>query len=285
MFKDNSLKGVLRYFQDKLESQYPVHEIQLFFEWICAHFFQLTKTDLLLGERRFSESELLTFRSIVKRLKTNEPIQHIVGEVEVYGLNFTVNKHVLIPRPETEEMVDLICKNEHPTTILDIGTGSGIIPICLKHHFPKARVEAIDISKEALEIAQKNARLNQVEVEFFQKDILCEALSKEYDLVVSNPPYVLESDKSMMHENVLQFDPPIALFVPDSDPLKFYNRIIELSQHSLLPNGKIYFEVHEKFGQEVANKLTEFGFQEVEVIQDLQGKDRIVRAKKSPDIN
>ncbi len=279
MFKDNSIKSVQDYFRDKLADYFPSREIDLFASFCFEIKFQLSKTDLIVNQQRFSESELLWFRSVIKRLKNQEPIQYILGECHFYGLNFSVEPGVLIPRPETEELVDIIIKSKIKGAILDIGTGSGVIPICLAKKMPQLKVYAIDISEKALAIARRNAKQNQVDVNFHLCDVLNERLPIDgLDVIISNPPYVLESDKIEMADNVLNFEPALALFVDDKDPLVFYQRIINLCENHLKKGGKLFFEIHEKFGNDILKLL--FSFERAELIKDLQGKDRFIVAIK-----
>ncbi|MFT4602302.1 MAG: release factor glutamine methyltransferase [Arenicella sp.] len=281
MFADNSIKGVRTYLQDKLKGQYSEREISIFAEMILDKLFGLSKTDMILNEQRFSESELLRIRDVYKRLQLNEPIQHILGTAHFYGYDFEVNTEVLIPRPETEELVDLILKNhEGEISLLDIGTGSGCIPICLKLRNPSYEISAIDISSEALVTAKRNAENLEADVNFIESNVLEDSIVGQFDVIVSNPPYVLESDKTEMQESVLSFEPGLALFVPDNDPLKFYKRIAELSRDALAENGRLYFEIHEDFGNKVKEMLEVQAYQDVNILKDLQGKDRIVSAIK-----
>lgn len=278
MFADNSIKSVFKYFEEKLSHQFSKREIKLFAEISLEVKFGLGKSDVILNSRKFSESELLELRSIVKRIKSNEPIQYILNNAHFYGLEFYIKEGVLIPRPETEELVDLILKESPKGTVLDIGTGSGIIAITLKSMAPALRVKAVDVSESALSIAKKNAELNRVEVEFEKMDVLTnDFINDSFDIIVSNPPYVLESDKAKMSESVLDFEPGLALFVPDNDPLRFYKRIATLAVKHLAKDGRLYFEIHEDFGLEVKELLMKAGFSKVEIVKDLQGKDRIVK--------
>lgn len=279
MFKDNSIKSVQDYFQDKLADHFPSREIDLFATYCFEIKFQLTKTDVILNQQRFSESELLWFRSVVKRLKNEEPIQYILGECHFYGLNFFVESGVLIPRPETEELVDIIIQSKIEGAVLDIGTGSGVIPICLAKKMPHLKVDAIDISKEALAIAKRNANQNEVDVNFHLCDVLNEKLPIDsLDVIISNPPYVLESDKNEMANNVLNFEPELALFVDDRKPLIFYQRIIDLCENHLKIGGKLFFEIHENFSNAILDLL--HAFEHAEIRKDLQGKDRFIIAIK-----
>lgn len=220
--------------------------------------------------------------SIIEKLKNYEPIQYILGEAEFYGSIFKVNPSVLIPRPETEELVEWIETSADVSNgkILDIGTGSGCIPIVLKKKFPQAEVSALDISAEALKIARENAELNGVYIDFIQKDIFgINELDKKYDVIVSNPPYVLESDKREMQTAVLEYEPHLALFVPDTDPLIFYRKIASLAKNHLTENGKLYFEIHQGQAENCIKLLESLGFKHITLRKDLSGNDRMIRAE------
>ena len=232
--------------------------------------------------KKITEEELLKIDKIVERLQKFEPIQYILGETEFYGLPFVVNENVLIPRPETEELVELILKENKTDQprILDIGTGSGCIAISLKRHLPKSIVEGWDISKGALEVANLNSKNNSANVLFTQVDILGEYPNQlTFDIIVSNPPYVLDSEKSEMHTNVLKYEPHTALFVADSNPLLFYNRIADVSTQLLTNGGKLYFEINRMKGQETIKMLEDKGFSAIKLIKDISGNDRIVKAE------
>ncbi|MDA7803946.1 peptide chain release factor N(5)-glutamine methyltransferase [Crocinitomix sp.] len=279
----NRLVDLQPYFNEKLGSIYDQREIDnLFYLFIEAEF-GLTKFEFKQSQQRLSESELLAVRSVVKRLQNNEPIQYVLGFTEFYGCKIKVNSNVLIPRPETEELVDLILKNsDHNLSILDIGTGSGCIPIALKKTNPSFKIVGLDISGGAIELAKESADLNSVSIQFLERNILSDELSDldKFDIIVSNPPYVLESDKKKMAENVLEFEPHLALFVADADPLLFYNRIADLGLKKLNSKGKIYFEIHENFGQQTKGLLEHKGFKNVKIIADLQGKDRMISGNR-----
>lgn len=279
----NKLVDLLPYFKRKLGGLYSDREIENIFAWVCHHRFNLNRNEIRSESIRLSESELLDFRSVVKRLEKHEPIQYILGEVEFYNCKIKVNQNTLIPRPETEELVDLILKeNRGEGILLDIGTGSGCIPIALKKANPSYTVYGLDISHEALETARKSAEINEVAVQFLEKDILEDDLVDlpPFDLIVSNPPYVLESDKADMSPNVLAFEPHLALFVSDNDPLLFYRRIAHLAASKLKTGGKLYLEIHENFGLPTVDLLNEFGYQNILIIKDMQGKDRMIRCDK-----
>jgi len=279
----NNLVDLLPYYKSKLVDVYDSNEIENIFYLICDYKHNLSRIDVKVSNTKLSESELLMHRSFVKRLVTNEPVQHIIGETEFYGLPFFVNQNVLIPRPETEELIELILSTtpNSELNILDIGTGTGCIPITLKSNLPLTKVTAIDISEKALETATLNANLNKVDIQFIQKDILTEDLNDlpQFDIIISNPPYVLESDKLKMSKNVLDFDPELALFVEDKNPLLFYKRITNLAADKLSPNGHLFFEIHENFGEETKQLLIDSGFIDTRIIKDMQGKDRIVYGK------
>ena len=279
----NKLADLKAYFRKKLTPLYDVREADNLFYWVCEDHFGISKFELRSQDPRLTESELLWVRSTVQRLEKGEPIQYILGQTTFYNCSIQVNEHVLIPRPETEELVDWVLnENRKQAEVLDIGTGSGCMPIALKKARPEWGLTGLDISSEALKLAQKSADLNEVEVNWLERNIL-EAFPEEfkrYDIIISNPPYVLESDKTQMHENVLDFEPHIALFVADSDPLLFYRKIASLAKQILFPNGVLFFEIHENYGAQTKSMMQEFGFANVEIRQDLQGKARMVRGER-----
>jgi release factor glutamine methyltransferase len=228
-----------------------------------------------------SQAQQEEMQRILHQLETGKPVQYVLGETEFYGLPFRVDSRVLIPRPETEELVDWILK-EHsratePLSILDICTGSGCIAIVLKKLL-QGTVYALDVSEQALEAARTNAELNGSEVSFVQADILDPGftLSRKFRIIVSNPPYVLLSQKNGMHRNVLNFEPHLALFVSDEDPLLFYRAIAEFALRHLEPEGKLYFEINEQYGAETARMMKQKGFREITIRKDLSGKDRML---------
>lgn len=242
--------------------------------------------------KAFPEQELAAGQSdrllaILTRLQTGEPIQYILGYTEFYGLPFKVNPSVLIPRPETEELVEWVLseigsRQKTIGNVLDIGTGSGCIPITLKKHLAHVNVSTVDISAEAINTAKQNAELNQVEVNFIQDDILnpinSSLLSNHYYLIVSNPPYVTLYDKTQMHRNVTDFEPHMALFVPENDPLIFYKVIADFALKNLQPDGLLFFEINESLGKETIEMLRSKGFKNIELRQDMSGRDRMIRA-------
>ncbi|MEM7186921.1 MAG: peptide chain release factor N(5)-glutamine methyltransferase [Bacteroidota bacterium] len=235
-----------------------------------------------------SEEKRIAFMDAIERLKQFEPVQYITGSTEFFGMPFHVNKHALIPRPETEELVSWILDDqkaygdlpdsEVPVRVLDVGTGSGCIAIALASQLPRALVTGLDVSEEVLYLAQSNAALNHVEVQFEHTDILMTStLKHSYDVIVSNPPYVRASDKELMHANVLEFEPHTALFVSDEDPLLFFKRIGMLAIGHLQPHGRLYFEINEYLGEELVTAMHDLGFSKVELRKDFLGKDRMLR--------
>ena len=280
------MQASLTYIRKELEGLFPESEVESFIRIIFSSLKNYSQTDLILKKDEvLSEIKKDAIKKIVTRLKNQEPIQYILGETEFYGLTFKVNPSVLIPRPETEELVHWILKNELPESpvIFDVGTGSGCIPISLKKNLPIAQVLACDISKESLKIANKNAKINQVEVEFILQDFLNLQAPEGFpklDILISNPPYVTDSEKNQMEKNVLDFEPETALFVPDDDPLRFYKALVEFGNDRLRKGGLMFWEINEAFGKECVLLLKENGYSNVELRKDLNGKYRMVKAQK-----
>ena len=292
----NLVRDCRRHYASELEKIYGSDEANALIMMLLEHYFGIDRVKMALEpELRLSESELLTLHFAVKELLKNKPIQYVIGETEFCGMRFFVEEGVLIPRPETEEMVKAIVNKNGVTrlgnsylarndnqSLIDIGTGSGCIAISLAKLLKDSVVTAVDVSEKALEIAKKNAEANGVDVQFVLDDILNpkkpELIDNQYDIIVSNPPYVCESEKKEMRANVLDYEPSSALFVSDNDPLIFYRKILEFAQKTLKPNGQIWFEINEKFGIEMKNLCIEKGFQNVEIIKDFRGKDRILKA-------
>lgn len=284
---DNSLKSVKYYFSDRLKPIFSEREIRLMFQLCVEKRLKLTPSEVLLSDQvRMSESDLLFFRSVVKRLLNGEPFQYIHGETEFYGLLLKTDARVLIPRPETEELVDWIVKSQSAgmKKIVDVCSGSGCITLALKQQFPAADVTGIDVSREALSLSIENATLNQLDVHFEQKDVLLSEPNTEansIDVIVSNPPYVKENEKIGMQGHVLEHEPHLALFVDDDFPLIFYDKITAFASHALKPGGWLYFEINEQYGPEMVELLKTYAFNQVELKQDLQGKDRMIRGQKT----
>ncbi len=269
----------------RLEKAYDKQEAQSLSFLLFENLFSLSRTQLLSGKEIKNPEQIPTLENYLERLLKFEPLQYILGSTEFYGNLFEVNSSVLIPRPETEELVRLIIlenKNTSPLSILDIGTGSGCIAISLKKELPHAQVYAADISKEALITAKKNALLNKVTIEFIELDILSEStILPEVTVIVSNPPYVTHAEKIQMHENVLAHEPHLALFADDHNPLIFYKAIVKKATNYLQTKGKLYFEINEQFGKETADLLLQASFTEVIILKDLNEKNRMVRGEKS----
>ena len=284
----NSVRDCRKYYAGELEKIYGSNEANALIMILLEHYFGIDRMKIALEpEMRLSESEMLTLHFAVKELLKNKPIQYIIGETEFCGMRFFVDENVLIPRPETEEMVMMIAHSVETMCtssvhILDIGTGSGCIAISLAKLLKNSVVTAVDVSEKALEVAKKNAEANDVDVNFIKDYILNpkkpELIDNQYDIIVSNPPYVCESEKSEMRANVLDYEPSTALFVSDNDPLVFYRKILEFAKKSLKPDGEVWFEINEKFGIEMNNLCQEKGFQNVEIIKDFRERDRILRA-------
>jgi len=267
----------------ELKQIYSLREIDSFIQLIFDHLLNLSGIKLHQNlQTILSEDDYLMIIEYVSALKTKMPIQYILGKTEFYNLIINVNSSVLIPRPETEELVDWIIK-EHKNqelNIIDIGTGSGCIAIALKNNLPKAKVFALDISETALQLARKNAKLNNVDIQFVRTDILKEKHSfndERFDIIVSNPPYVMESEKEQMNKNVLGYEPHISLFVSDNDALLFYREICNFAKNRLNKGGSIYFEINEQLGNQTIDLLKQYGFNNVILKKDLEGKDRMVK--------
>lgn len=279
------MQTTIQYIEKELADLYPKTEIdgfvRIIFEFVCG----LTYTGLILQkDNKISVPQLAQIEAIVQRLKRFEPIQYILGETEFYGLKLKVNPGILIPRPETEELVQWMVESPWSKIpdILDVGTGSGCIALALKKHLPEAKISAIDFSEEVLETAIENAEKNNLDVEFIPYDIL--QWSKRewpyFDGIVSNPPYVREKEKKQMHPNVLEFEPGTALFVPDENPLIFYREIGHFAFNYLKPGGTLFFEINENFGDEMTQLLKRIGFKNVILRKDIHGKNRMIKGEK-----
>jgi release factor glutamine methyltransferase len=272
-------------FISTLSDTYPPEEVHAMLYRALEHYLGLSRVEVALSRKQnLKDSQRLLLEETLERLQKQEPIQYILGKTEFYDLEFHLNSDTLIPRPETEELVRWIVedgKKLSSPTILDIGTGSGCIAIALAKNLPTANVQALDFSKHALDMATSNAKRNQVEVDFYQQDILiAEGLKEKYDIIVSNPPYVREQEKAEIETNVLDFEPHAALFVSDQDPLVFYLKIAALALENLLPKGILYLEINQYLGKETVALLKNTGFKSVELRQDMFGKDRMIKAQK-----
>ncbi|WP_299837018.1 peptide chain release factor N(5)-glutamine methyltransferase [uncultured Tenacibaculum sp.] len=271
------------FFNNELKDLYPKKEIDSFFFRIIEAKMELdTIAVFTKGDTEITAEILTKLTDITKRLKAEEPLQYILGNTEFYGYNFEVNSNVLIPRPETEELITWIKESSSENDnikILDIGTGSGCIPITLKKEIPTAEVFALDISEKAIETAKKNAKNNNVDVTFLLHDILSEKeLENTFDIIVSNPPYVRNLEKEEIKNNVLNNEPHLALFVEDDNPLIFYKRIADIAKTALNPNGLLFFEINQYLGNETKQMLEDKNFSNVILKRDLFGNNRMIKA-------
>jgi len=298
-----TLKKFKLYFSDKLSEIYPQTEIDSFFFILIEELLGLQRIDTVLKPDFIIENEILNnLKNIISRLKKEEPIQYILGKTAFYGLPFLVDKNTLIPRPETEELVEWILKEiqelrikiqKESLSILDIGTGTGCIPISLAKNLKNITISAIDVSSNALKIAKQNASLNNVTIDFFELDILqTENLNKlsvlaqskthsnnKYDIIVSNPPYVRELEKVEIKNNVLNNEPHLALFVDNENPLIFYKKIADLAKKHLTKNGLLFFEINQYLSSETVTMLKEKEFTNIELKKDLFSNDRMIQAR------
>ena len=285
------LKEYKKVFSEVLKDIFPITEIDTFFLFLAEEYLGFTRVDLVLkSDFIIDENIKILFDSALERLKNQEPIQYILGKTEFFGLPFLVDKNTLIPRPETEELVAWILEEVKildNLRILDIGTGSGCIPISLAKNLDLATISAIDISEKALKVANKNAELNQVSINFLEMDILkivdlhflFEDNSKSnFDIIVSNPPYVRELEKSAMNKNILENEPHQALFVSDENPLIFYEKIADLATQHLSENGLLFFEINQYLGNQTVEMLSNKGFKNIELRKDIFGNDRMMKA-------
>jgi release factor glutamine methyltransferase len=280
-----NLNQLKTYFKSELSSIYEVSEINVFLYHLIEYQLKLSKIDVVLKPTiEIEQNDELFFTSAVKELQQEKPIQYIIGHTEFYGLNFKVTEATLIPRPETEELVDWILKDnsaKNKISILDIGTGSGCIPISLAKNCSNSHVTTLDVSEAALAVAKKNAKAHNVAVKFIHEDILTYSdVSQKYDVLVSNPPYVRHLEKQEIKKNVLAYEPHLALFVEDDDALIFYRKITEFAIENLNENGMLYFEINQYLGKETVDLVKSYGFSSVELRQDLSGKDRMLKACK-----
>lgn len=284
----NKVSHLTDFFHGELDGLYGVSEVNSLIAIAFEHYLGFARSEMSMrANENLNQSDLLKLYDCCKALKTGRPLQYILKEAWFYGLRFFVNEHVLVPRPETEELVDdILRENKTMSTLLDIGTGSGCIPVSIKRNLNSCEVSACDISQQALEVAKKNAALNEVHVDFFEADVLniegFETLcSKTFDTIASNPPYIKLSEKNSMHQNVLDHEPHLALFVNGEDEIIFYRRIIGLCKNKLNANGKLYFELNPLTATNVKKYAEETGmFVSVELKKDLSGNIRFLKAIK-----
>ena len=277
------LKDLKLKLNSELSGIYPSEEMQSFFTILSEYFLKYTRLESVLNAAEIvSEENLQNFQDAIARLKKYEPIQYIIGQTEFYGLPFKLNRHTLIPRPETEELVDWMVTDLRSRNsrfeILDMGTGSGCIAISLARNLKSAKVSALDFSSEVLAQARQNSELNKTQINFIQLDLLtASSLPQLFDVIVSNPPYVREQEKKAMHPNVLDYEPDAALFVTNEDPLLFYRKIAALAFRYLTPGGQLYFEINEYLSKELMALLKGEGFLKIELKKDIFGKDRMLK--------
>ncbi|MDB4900893.1 MAG: prmC [Mucilaginibacter sp.] len=287
-----TIKDVFAAFRQSLITLYDLKELEAITLLAISETANLSKAKIkAFPEHELSSQQSEQLKDILNQLKTGKPIQYILGKTEFYGLTFNVNPSVLIPRPETEELVEWVLSSVSSFqlavgSILDIGTGSGCIAISLKKNLQKFNVSAIDISEDALDTAKSNAALNEVNIDFIETDILnlksdpdsYRDEHSKFEIIVSNPPYVTLHDKTQMHTNVTDFEPHNALFVPEDDPLIFYKAIADFAAAHLVQNGLLFFEINESYGKEIIQILTEKGLKNVELRKDMSGRDRMIKA-------
>ncbi len=288
------IKNLKSHFFSELQTIQEASEIESFFFILTEYLHHFKRIDISLHpDFEVSETDLKKWNTIISELKTEKPIQYITGEAWFYGYRFEVNENTLIPRPETEELVEWILEStkleagSKKLNIIDIGTGSGCIPISLKKEIPNSNVFSVDVSEKALEMARKNAVDNEVEVDFILQNILeidtlnelqtkNSKLSTPFDIIVSNPPYVRNLEKQEIKKNVLDYEPHLALFVEDTDALLFYRKIAQLALTSLSPNGKLFFEINQYLGKETVKLLEDLGFKNIQLRKDFVGNDRMI---------
>jgi len=273
------VSNIIPYFIKQLSGIANEREIISWGYISIEHCLGFNRSDCIIHSNKEITSETSdSLKQIITHLKANKPLQYILGNADFYGLQFKVNEYTLIPRPETEELVSWILEHEF-FSLLDIGTGTGCIPISITKN-KNVQSTAIDISENALLLAKENARINRVEVNFLKQDIFKTTTLPKVDLIVSNPPYILDEEKELMLDNVMANEPHLALFVPDNNPLLFYKKIAELAFVNLPENGLLFFEINEQFGNETIDMLTKIGFVDIELKKDINDKDRMLKAIK-----
>lgn len=286
--KLQTIKDIRNYISRELSGLYTGREALAIAHLVTEKIFRTGRMALMIrdNEPLSGSSYQKRVMSYCRRLTAGEPVQYVLGETEFYNCRIMVNRNVLIPRPETEELADIVIRENRGTEarIIDFGTGSGCLAIALAVNLPSARMTAVDISRNALKTAARNASLNNAEVEFLHADMLAASLPQlpMAGIFISNPPYVRESERKLMRSNVLDFEPEKALFVPDSDSLRFYRAILNLSLQKLNPGGMVYFEINEAMGDAMRELFEKYDFSEIRIIQDINGKDRFAAGRKKP---
>ncbi|NDV93791.1 peptide chain release factor N(5)-glutamine methyltransferase [Dysgonomonas sp. 521] len=278
------MQNTITYIKESLKTYYPESEILGFVRIITEYITGKPYSHIIVDNQKLSDIQQKRLNDILEQLKEYKPIQYITGESYFFDLLFFINKDTLVPRPETEELVELILNEneESGLRVLDIGTGSGAIAIALASYMDDPLISAWDFSQGALDVAILNAEQNEVEVDFEKVDVLKDYPTDTlYDIIVSNPPYIMEGEKAAMDKNVLEYEPHTALFVPDNNALLFYDRIADIALNILKPDGKLYFEINQAKGKETVKLLEDKGFRNVSLFQDLNKNDRMVRAEKS----
>jgi len=285
--KLQTIKEIRNYIADELSGLYHRRESLAIAGLVTEKIFRTGRIALMLRENEpLSDSSYQKrVMSYCRRLTEGEPVQYVIGETVFYNCRIMVNRNVLIPRPETEELADIVIKENRGTEarIIDFGTGSGCLAIALSVNLPAAKVTALDISAGALKLAARNASINNAEVDFMHADLLAASLTElpMAGIFISNPPYIRESEKKLMRSNVLDFEPGKALFVPDNDPLRFYRAILNLSRNKLYPGGMVYFEINEAMGDAMRELFEKYDFSEIRIIKDINGKDRFAAGRKT----
>ena len=273
------ISNIINYFNRELDGYATKNEINSWAYIVIEHLFGYSKADYICNyNQKISKSNFHKIFDIVKELKTYKPIQYIIGETEFFQLKFKLNNSTLIPRPETEELVSWILKHDF-SSVLDIGTGSGCIAITIAK-LTNSNVDAMDICDKALKIAELNAKINSVNVNFILNDILNTEKMPNYDVIVSNPPYVQKSDILKMNKNVTDFEPHKAIFVDDNNPIVFYRKIASLAIKSLNDGGYIFFEINELYHKEILDLLNKIGFVDITLKNDINDKPRMIKACK-----
>ena len=278
-----NLKLLAQHFDTQLKDFYDQDEIGSIFNIVVAEVSGWRQSQQVLkSQEEIPETKMRAYDDILQALKRAEPLQYILGTAPFYGLDFKVNRSVLIPRPETEELVEWViesCDSNRELHLIDIGTGSGCIAVSLAKNLIAARVTALDVSASALEVAAYNAAVNEVNISFVEADIRAVELKEKFDIIVSNPPYITNAEKMEMHENVLAHEPHLALFVSNENPLVFYKAIADFALRSLNREGYLFFEINEFLAKEMVDMLESKSFKDIELRTDMQGKDRMIRCR------